>query len=138
METIHVKKLLKGDYSLCKIIDYFRANIRYRAYYSLWMKPFLVPEHIVEQIDFRIHVMMDKKCYLDGQCKLCGCTTPALQMTNASCKGYCYPKMVNKKQWNLFKNAGQLECDDRLWKNKLSVTTFCPEDKEYITVEYVG
>gem|GEM_PF-4437539 len=42
---------------------------------------------------------MDKQCYNDGSCKECGCRTTALQMANKACDGFCYPKMLNKKDW---------------------------------------
>ena len=46
---------------------------------------------------------MDKKCYNDGTCKLCGCITTALQMCNKPCDKPCYPVMMNKRLWNNFK-----------------------------------
>lgn len=48
---------------------------------------------------------MDPECYVKGQCKMCGCTTTALQMANKSCPKPCYPKMMNRKQW---KESGRM------------------------------
>lgn len=95
--------LIKGKYSLAEVVDYFRAEFRYSIYYKYQKLSFLLRDHIKEQIDFRIDVMMDRECYEQGQCKICGCTTPDLQFTNASCKGNCYPPIMNKTQWKFFK-----------------------------------
>lgn len=87
--------------NVIKNIYYFlQGNLRYKLFYSKFV--FLIPNHILEQIYFRIN-KMDKKCYNDGQCKICGCSTIALQMANKSCPKPCYPKMMNKRQWNNYK-----------------------------------
>jgi len=54
--------------------------------------------HIREQIDWRISIM-DRECYVKGQCKLCGCMTTALQMAKKQCEGQCYPKLVGRLTW---------------------------------------
>jgi hypothetical protein len=46
---------------------------------------------------------MDKECYENGSCKMCGCNTTALQMANKACPKPCYPKMISKKEWKEFK-----------------------------------
>lgn len=76
---------------------YIQGKLRYKLYYSYYK--FLIPTHIREQIDYRIK-MMDKECYNNGACKICGCETTALQMANKACPKPCYPKMVNKRKWN--------------------------------------
>lgn len=63
---------------------------------------FLIRRHIYEQILWRISVM-DKECYDNGACKICGCQTTALQMANKACPKPCYPEMMNKKEWKKFK-----------------------------------
>ena len=84
-----------------KDIYYFlQGNLRYRLFYSNFV--FLIRPHILEQIELRIK-SMDKECYNNGQCKLCGCKTTALQMCNKSCEGNCYPTMISKKKWKKFK-----------------------------------
>ena len=59
-------------------------------------------KHIVEQIEARVN-SMDKECWNNGYCKMCGCSTPALQMANKQCDKPCYPEMMSKKQWNRVK-----------------------------------
>lgn len=47
---------------------------------------------------------MKPECLNQGSCILCGCSTPALQMTNKACDLPCYPKIMSKVDWNLFLN----------------------------------
>lgn len=75
---------------------YIQGNIRYKLWYSKYS--WLIRKHIREQIDMRIK-SMNRECYNSGSCINCGCKTTHLQMCNKSCKGDCYPKMMNKKQW---------------------------------------
>lgn len=77
---------------------YIQGNIRYELFYSKWS--WLLPEHIKEQIIYRIN-SMDIDCYNNGSCKMCGCKTTALQMANKACDKPCYPFMLSKKYWNL-------------------------------------
>lgn len=91
----------KAKPTIKNIISYIQGNIRYKLYYSKWS--WLIPSHIREQIDFRIH-KMDKECYNQGACKMCGCKTTALQMANKQCDKPCYPEMMNKKQWKKYKH----------------------------------
>lgn len=81
---------------------YLQGNIRYKLFYSNFM--WLLPQHIVEQIQARID-SMDRACYDNGQCKMCGCSTTALQMANKACDKPCYPPMLNKELWNILKEA---------------------------------
>src|SRR6185436_12757653 len=85
----------KKKITLENIVAYIQGNFRYKLYYSF---PYLLSKHIKEQIDYRIRVM-DKECYNEGSCKLCGCATTALQMADKSCDKPCYPPMMNRKQW---------------------------------------
>lgn len=91
--------MMKAKLSIKNIIAYLQGNIRYYLYYSRFK--FLIRKHIREQIDFRIKYM-DKECYENGSCKLCGCATTALQMANKSCDKPCYPPIVNKSDWESF------------------------------------
>lgn len=59
-------------------------------------------EWIREQISVRIE-SMDQVCFNNAQCKMCGCTTTALQMADKACDGYCYPEMLNKYDWKRLK-----------------------------------
>ncbi len=86
---------------LKNIFYYMQGNLRYKLFYSKFA--FLIPKYIREQIEFRIN-SMDKKCFDDGACKICGCSTTALQMANKACPKPCYPKMQIRKVWNQMKS----------------------------------
>lgn len=138
MKKEHWIKLFIFKYSIHDIIDYFRANIRYRLYYSKFK--WLIPIHIQEQIDFRINVMMDKECYTTGSCKVCGCTTTNLQMANKACEDNCYPTLISYFRWNSFKKRGTIIEQEYIWKNTIYIINPSdPKIKNYIKkVKYVG
>lgn len=73
---------------------------RYYLYYSKRLR-WILPKHIREQIEFRIN-SMKRECYDRGQCIKCGCSTTALQMSDKSCEGLCYPAMMNKREWRKY------------------------------------
>lgn len=103
----------KKEITLKNMFYYIQGNIRYILYYSKFK--FLIPKYIREQIDFRIRVM-DKKCYNQGSCKMCGCKTTALQMSNKTCNKPCYPPMMNKKQWKqFFKENNHVNINNDNW-----------------------
>ena len=59
---------------------------------------------------------MDKQCYNEGQCKMCGCQTTALQMANKACDKPCYPSMLSKSQWCVInKNYTVYDEETKLW-----------------------
>jgi hypothetical protein len=89
----------KAKPTLSNIIAYIVGKYRYQFYYSKKFK-WMIRKHIREQIDWRISIM-DKQCYNQGTCILCGCQTTALQMANKSCEKPCYPVMVSKKYWEI-------------------------------------
>jgi len=93
--------------NLENIIAYIQGNIRYQLYYSNW--DFLIKDHIKEQIDWRINNKMDKECYSNGSCKMCGCETTHLQMANKSCDKPCYPVMMNKEDWTNYKDCYNID-----------------------------
>lgn len=80
---------------------YIQGNIRELLFYNF---PSLIRLHIREQIVFRLGVL-DKECYANGSCKMCGCMIPGLQMANKSCPKPCYPEMKSKKEWLKFKTT---------------------------------
>lgn len=90
------------DITLKNILAYNQGTIRYKLYYSKRFRR-LIRKHIREQIEFRIEVM-DRSCYENGSCKLCGCKTTALQMANKACDKPCYPPMMDKGCWKDFLN----------------------------------
>ena len=83
------------------IVAYIQGNVRYKLYYSKWN--FLIRTHIREQIAARIR-SMDFQCFEEGQCKMCGCTTTALQMCDKACDGGCYPTMQTAYAWRTLKS----------------------------------
>lgn len=95
----------KAKPTLKNIIAYIQGNLRYKLYYSKFA--FLIRSHIKEQIDTRIS-SMDPQCYEEGQCKMCGCQTTALQMADKACSKPCYPRMLNKDEWDQMKKDFQI------------------------------
>lgn len=112
--------MMKSKVNLKNIIAYLQGNLRYFLYYSRFK--FLIRKHIREQIDFRIKYM-DKECYENGSCKMCGCVTTALQMADKQCDKPCYPKMMDKIIWERFilgvLQVGQSNGSWRLKKDNL-------------------
>lgn len=94
---------MKAKINIKNIYYYVQGNIRYKLYYS--KLKCLIRKHILEQIQTRIN-SMDNQCYMEGQCKMCGCKTTHLQMCNKECDKPCYPAMLSKKDWNRFKDFG--------------------------------
>jgi hypothetical protein len=79
----------------------------------------LIPRHVTQQICMRIK-SMDRECYDEGNCQMCGCMTPALQMANKACDKPCYPTMVGYWEWGRVKRGG-LFYDDKtkcVWQIK--------------------
>lgn len=90
-----------------KVLAYLQGYTRYFLFYSRFY--LLIPKHIREQIEYRIN-SMDIQCYEEGQCKLCGCDTTALQMTDKRCDKPCYPILVDKSTWkHLLEGGGYIE-----------------------------
>lgn len=92
---------MKAKINIKNIVAYITGNLRYQLYYSDFK--FLIRKHIREQIDWRIEIM-DKECFNNGSCTICGCSTTALQMANKACDKPCYPKMMNRRQWKSLKS----------------------------------
>jgi hypothetical protein len=109
---------MKAKINLLNIKSYLVGNFRYKIYYSYLT--FLIREHIGEQIDWRIKVMR-KECYTTGSCVECGCATTALQMCGKSCDGDCYPPLMSKKRWKLFKRGSLFydKTQDCFWRKDL-------------------
>ena len=86
---------------------------------------------------------MNEECYNNGECIKCGCATTALQMCNKMCKGMCYPRMMNKWQWDYFTEFKIIRIDDFYWKlegDKLIIEGEVEEQKGKmaLTVESVS
>ena len=115
MILTHLKDLILGKVKMSDAKEYIIGHLRHKLYYNKFSSlRSLLPQYIREQIDFRIKVM-DKECYNNGQCKICGCETTALQMANKSCDKPCYPVMMSKKQWNFFKRYKFMNDVNGVW-----------------------
>lgn len=80
--------------------DYYNGNLflaKIKAKWNLFVYS-LLPIHIREQIDVRIN-SIPEECLMSGQCQMCGCATTALQMADKACDKPCYPKMIDKIEW---------------------------------------
>lgn len=117
--------ILKGQRPLIDIWHYIIGNYRYWLYYNSIVSILceadihLIRVHIRQQIDWRIS-MMNKECYNEGSCIKCGCSTTQLQMCNKACDGKCYPKMLSRKHWNIFKTGKDVIIDkSSLFEDKL-------------------
>lgn len=69
-------------------------------------------------------------CYSTGSCVLCGCTTTALQMATKSCDKPCYPRLMNKQQWEDFKQGMFILDDKGRWvlRSNQEYIIFYPKD----------
>ena len=117
----NIKELFRGSYTFEDIANYFIGMYRYKIYYTRFQNV-LIRKHILEQIDFRIKYM-DEQCLMEGSCKLCGCLTTALQMSNKACNKPCYPTMMNKVQWKKFFHKGKSFKDYKtgyIWNYKVN------------------
>jgi hypothetical protein len=121
--------MVKAEINLVNVISYFQGNLRYKLYYSKNWK-WLIRQHILEQIDFRIKVM-EPRCLSEGSCMLCGCTTTALQMAFKSCDKPCYPELMGKDRWERFQSGYPTMDSHGYWKwdHYLSKLTFIPNEK---------
>lgn len=100
-----------------KVFYYMQGNIRLFLYYSWGGKlKFLLPLHIQEQFEYRMN-SINRKCFMEGQCEICKCSVPGLQMANKSCDKPCYPPFVDKKTWEKSKLSNVLLSKkvDNLW-----------------------
>ena len=106
--------ILKGQRPVIDVWHYILGNYRYYFWYGgklsrkyalvAWLRKRMIRKHIKEQIEWRIK-WMNPICYEQGSCVKCGCETTELQMANKSCDMLCYPPMMNKTEWEKFKNG---------------------------------
>jgi len=92
----YLMQLIRGERKWIDVWYFFQGHYREKLYYSRWK--FLMRKHIKEQFEMRLE-LMDRECYNNGQCKICGCDIPALTLSNKSCEGECYPAFHNRKDW---------------------------------------
>lgn len=99
------------------VYAFIQGNVRYKIWYKYKWLRWLVPDHVWQQIRFRLAVM-DRECLAMGQCKVCGCKTTALQFANKRCDGWCYPPMMSRSKWDLFIRNGYAIVNDDLHQYK--------------------
>lgn len=121
-----------------KIKNYFyyiQGTLRYNIYYKYPKLKFLVPKYIWEQIEIRIN-SIDRKCYNNGYCKMCGCTVTALQFANKPCDKPCYPKMINKKQFKdlLFSGGNKVFIQEN--KEHKKIYSWIIRNNKFILTDY--
>ncbi len=70
-------------------------------------------QHIFEQVEERIEqvTLKSPECIANGQCKICGCATPALFYANKGCANNppCYDPFLNQDDWQTLKNFKSIE-----------------------------
>ena len=103
----------KEKVNWANIKAYIQGHVREWLFYSKHFS-WLLPLHIFEQINYRIFVM-NKECYTNGECIHCGCSTPALKMADKTCKGKCYPVMMDATDWHIYKREYNIEF--RYWNS---------------------
>lgn len=98
---------LGKDYQKEDIEHYYNGNLFLSKIRYKWNKLVynLLPSHIKQQIQIRIWSSIP--CIEIGQCKICKCSTPALQMADKACEKPCYPAMLSKKDWEEFYGDGE-------------------------------
>ena len=104
---------MKAKITFKNVCAFIQGHIREKLFYSKRWN-WLLPLHIFEQINYRLFVM-NKECYSNGECVMCGCATPALQMANKTCDAKCYPIMVDETDWVIYKREYNIEF--RYWNS---------------------
>ena len=69
--------------------------------------------HIKEQIIWRRGqvAILSPECWKQGHCIQCGCEIIPKTIANMACENepYCYPSMMNKKEWKQFKKDNKIK-----------------------------
>ncbi len=72
-----------------------------------WFRKFWTPKHIKEQIIWREQMvqLLSPECWKQGHCIQCGCEITGKIKADMGCENepYCFPEMMNKKEWRDFK-----------------------------------
>lgn len=95
----------KAKINLPNIKGFIQGNLR------LFLEdiPGIVPDHIYEQVQYRLGIMSED-CIKKGMCP-CECEIPNKQYEDRPCENNCYPPMMNEEEWNLFKILGNITRD---------------------------
>lgn len=72
-----------------------------------WVRSIWTPKYIKEQIAWRRQMvqLMSPECWEQGHCIQCGCEIKGKTKADMGCENppYCFPEMMNKKDWEDFK-----------------------------------
>jgi len=79
-----------------------------------WFRSILpLPNHVKEQIIWRRGqvVLKSPECWKTGHCIQCGCEIVPKTTADMGCENepFCYPEMMNKKQWKEFKKTNNIQ-----------------------------
>lgn len=98
---------MKARITFKNVCAFLQGHMREKLYYNRRLN-WLLSDHIFEQISYRLFVM-NKECLSNGECIMCGCSTPALQMANKTCEARCYPYMMDATDWHIYKREYSIE-----------------------------
>lgn len=104
-----------GDYQINKknVAAFIQGNVR-NLKEKLGDDFFKNPPHIREQVIWRMS-RANPDCINSGKCVACKCDTPALFYADKGCErnpNPCYPAMMNKELWEVFKNEGEIKMEE--------------------------
>lgn len=88
-----IKYYITGAYNIVV------STLPYKLYFSRFH--FLLPKHYKEQYSYRINSSMP--CVVNRSCLECGCNTPQLMFAPKQCDKKCYPKLMNRLSWFIYK-----------------------------------
>lgn len=87
------------------IKGFFQGHLR-----SLKSQYSTLDKHIVEQAAWRM-TKANKECVKADQCQACGCFPMYDKvLEDRACEGKCYPHMMTKLEWSLFKLNNNITC----------------------------
>jgi hypothetical protein len=78
------------------------------------------PSYIQEQFYFRVGSAR-MSCLRERKCLECGCTIPDLFLADKQCGGKCYPIMMEKSDWEVYKTVFDIQVDNRIKLGKMYI-----------------
>ena len=101
----------KPKITLKNIKAYIQGNTRMLAKELGEITRFpLLAKHIQEQVAYRKHLCPD--CYINKECKFCGCSVPGKLYSDKSCGGGRWEDMIYEpEKWEEFKNKNNIQID---------------------------
>ncbi len=78
-----------------------------QGHYRMLKEDFgILEEHIGEQFDYRLGIM-NEECIKNKECP-CTCSFPEKQIEDRPCELNCYPPMMFKEDWEIFKKENNI------------------------------